>query len=221
MKKKIVIYGKGDFAKLMYHYFKTDSKYNVVAFCVDKPFKNSDTYCKLPLISCEDMYKKYPNKNYQSFVAVGYSNMRIRKIMFDKIKDMGYTCVNYISSKANVDKSLLLGENNVILQGSTIEPFVKINNNNIIWSSVTISHDVKIKSHSFFASQSLVGGFSIIKNNCFIAFKSTIINNIILDKETLLGSCSLQLTNTKKYTQYFGSPTKAISTHKKYGIRLS
>lgn len=220
MKTDIIIYGKGDFAKLMYHYFDTDSSFKVVAFCVDKEYLNNDKFCNLPLISFEDLETKYPVDRFKAFVAIGYSNMRAKKIMFDKIKSKNYECINYISSKAIIDSSVKIGENNVILANTVIEPFVRVENNNIIWSSCNICHDVVIGSHNFIAAQTLIGGFSQIKNNCFMGFNSTIIHNVTLENETLVGVKSLVLKNTKSFTKYIGNPAKSISNHEEEGIKI-
>jgi sugar O-acyltransferase (sialic acid O-acetyltransferase NeuD family) len=216
----IVIYGKGDFAKLMYYYFQHDSNYKVAAFCVDKDYIDADNFCDLPLIAFEDTVKKYPPENFKAFVAVGYSNMRVRKTMFDKIKNKGYHCINYISSKSIINDNAVLGENNVVLENTVIEPFVKIGDNNIIWASSNICHNAIIMSHSFIAAQSLIGGFSIIKNNCFLGFASTIVQNIVLEAETLVSAKSLMLKNSEKYSKYLGTPAKKVANHKKDGIKI-
>ncbi len=217
---EVVIYGIGTFAKLLYYYFTKDSNYKVVAFCADRIYIKDKNFCNLPLIPFEDLERSYSPEKFKVFVAVGYSNMRARKIMFDKIKSKNYECVNYISSKAIIDSSFTIGENNVILENTVIEPFVKITNNNIIWSSSNICHDVFIDSHSFIAAQTLIGGFSKIKNNCFVGFNSTIIQNIVLENETLVGAKSLVLKNTKSFTKYIGNPAKSVSTHEQEGIKI-
>ncbi len=217
---EVVIYGIGTFAKLLYYYFTKDSNYKIVAFCADRIYIKDKNFCNLPLIPFEDLERSYSPEKFKVFVAVGYSNMRARKIMFDKIKSKNYECVNYISSKAIIDSSFTIGENNVILENTVIEPFVKITNNNIIWSSSNICHDVFIDSHSFIAAQTLIGGFSKIKNNCFVGFNSTIIQNIVLENETLVGAKSLVLKNTKSFTKYIGNPAKSVSTHEQEGIKI-
>jgi len=220
MIRNIIIYGKSDFAKLMYHYLKNDTSYNVVAFCVDKEYFDENIYCNLPVIIFEDINKLYPSSSHKVLVAVGYSNMRARKIMFEKVKSKKYKCINYISSKAIIDESVSLGENNIILQNTVIEPFVQIGDNNIIWSSSNICHNVIIESHCFIAAQSVVGGFSIVKNNVFLGFNATILQNIVLEDETLVGAKALILKNTDKYIKYLGNPAKKISSHEEEGIRI-
>lgn len=220
MKINIIIYGKGDFAKLMLYYFNSDTQYNVFAFCVDSKYLTDDTFCGLPIVSFDEIEFKYSPTKFKAFVAAGYSNMRARKMMFESIKAKGYTCVNYISPLAIIDSSIQMGENNVILQNCVIEPYVRIRHNNIIWSSCNICHNVDIYNDSFIASQSLIGGFSIIKDNCFIGFNSTIIQNITLEDETLIGAKALVLNNTERCSKYLGAPAKRVSTHKELGIKI-
>ncbi len=218
--KEIFIYGIGDFAKLMLHYFKTDSSYNVIGFCADSKYINDEEFCKLPIISFEEINLIYPSSKYQVFVAIGYSNMRSRKIIYNKIKSKNYQCVNYISSKATLANNIIIGENNVILENVVIEPFANIGNNNVIWSSSNICHNTKIHSHCFIAAQTLVGGFSEIKENCFLGFNSTVLQNIVLEDETLVAAKTLINRNTKKCTKYMGIPAKLISIHKDNGIQI-
>lgn len=220
MMEKIIIYGKSDFAKLMYYYLKNDSSYNVVAFCVDKEYFDENIYCNLPVVIFEDINKLYPSSSHKVLVAVGYSNMRARKTMFEKVKNKKYKCINYISSKAIIDKTVALGENNIILQNTVIEPFTQLGDNNIIWSSSNICHNVTIESNCFIACQSLVGGFSKINDNCFLGFNSTILQNLVLEEETLVGAKSLVLQDTEKYTKYLGNPARKISSHEKEGISV-
>lgn len=84
------------------------------------------------------------------FIAIGYKEMRNRKVLYDIAKDKGYELANYISSKAIIYDNLEVGENNVIMGNVQIEPFVKIGNNNIFWSDTLICHDTRIKDHNFF-----------------------------------------------------------------------
>lgn len=216
----LVIYGLGDFAKMMRYYFTEDSPHKVVAFCADSSFVTEDTFEGLPVIAFEEVQKIYSSDDHFMFVAVGYSNMRSRKCMFEKAKEKNYRFVNYISSCAKVDKSVKVGVNNIVLQGTQIEPFCKLGDNNIIWSSVNVSHDSLISNHCFIASQSLVGGFSIIEDGCFLGFNCTILQNVHLFQETLVGAKSLVLKSTKPYSKNIGSPTKLIDFHMLDGILI-
>ena len=220
--KEIVIYGVGDFAKTLSSYIEEENQYTIVAYIIDAQYfsKSSTSFNGKPLLSVETFPSNEEYKSCCILLAVGYSNMRARKLMFDKAIETGREIVNFVSNKAIVHKSVQLGIGNIIFPNTVIEPNVKIGNNNIFWSSVNISHDVKIGCHSFFASQSLLGGFCVVNDNCFIGFKGTVLQGVILDIETLVGACSLVLENTGPYGRYLGMPATLTSTHCEKGITI-
>lgn len=221
--QKLFIYGISSFAKQMHYYLTKESgieKYEVVAFCVDKKFKTNDTFCNLPVIEYEEIQKHYPPEKYVALVVIGYSKMRNRKIMYDKIKMKNYTLINYFHPSVEI-RNLKYGDNNIILSQCCIEPFVQIGDNNIIWTSSTICHDTKIQNNNFIAAKTLIGGNCTIENNCFLGFNSTVVQNTNIANETLVGSKSLILKNTTCCNKYIGIPAKSISSHKEKGIEIS
>lgn len=217
---KIIIYGNSDFAELMHYYFTTDSIYEVIGFCVDKDYIKSDKFLNIPLVPFEIVDKIFPPTEYKMFVAVGYKNMRLRKELYKKTIDKGYSHINYISSKAVVDKSNIIGKNNAILHNVVLEPFSKIGDNNIINTNVIICHHAEIMNDCFIAAKTLVGGFTIIKNNCFLGFSSTILQKLVIEDETLVAASSVVNRNSFKYDFLAGTPAKLISQHEVNGIEI-
>lgn len=217
---KIIIYGNGDFAKLMYLYFQSDSGFQVVAFCADKKYIHEREIYGLKVYDFETIEKEFEVERFKMFVAIGYGNMRARERMFYKAKNKGYDLINYVSSTVIMSPNINLGENNAILHGVIIEPNVDIGNNNIIWSSTTICHDGRIGDHNFIAAGTVIGGFSKIDDLCFIGFNSTIIQNIHILNESLIGAKSLQLSNTVACSKWVGSPSKIVGYHQE-GIKIS
>ena len=216
---KLIIYGNGDFSELMYYYFTSDSQYIVSGFCVDREYIKNDTFLNKPLVAFEDVKKIFPPEDYEMFVAVGYKSMRLRKLLFEKTKC--YKHANYISSKAHLDYSNNLGENNAILHNVVLEPFAKIGNNNIVNTNVVICHHAEVGNDCFIAANSLIGGFSIVRDNCFIGFSSTILQKLLIKEETLIASGSIMNKNSSKCTMYAGVPAKAISIHQDNGIQIN
>ncbi|MDH4562759.1 acetyltransferase [Pseudomonas sp. BN411] len=219
-RRKMIIYGGGTFAALMRYLFESDSNYVVVAYCLDRKFIASSEIDGLPVVAFEDVENIYSPKDFDMFIAIGYSGMRNRVLMYERAKQKDFMLANYVSSDSVVSDSVVLGENNAILQGVQIEPFVSIGDNNVIWSSVNICHDSKVGNHSFIAAKSTIGGFSAVGNNCFIGFGSTIIHNVSLADETLVGACSLITSDTNKYSKNIGIPAKEIGFHADEGIKI-
>jgi sugar O-acyltransferase (sialic acid O-acetyltransferase NeuD family) len=220
--KDVVIYGAGSFARMMRLYLDRVPGQKVAAFCVDEAFMEGvNRFDDLPLVAFENVECLYPQDLNLMFVAIGYANMRTRRIMYERAFRKGYQFVNYIDRDAMLDETVVLGFNNVVFGGSVLEPFSKLGDNNIIWSSVTISHDVKVGNHCFFASQSLIGGNCVIGDNSFFGFNSTCAQNIVVEKESLIGAKSLVLANTGAFSKNVGVPSVEVSNHMDGGIMIS
>jgi sugar O-acyltransferase (sialic acid O-acetyltransferase NeuD family) len=187
--KKIVIVGATTNARLSKWYFENDSEFTVVAFSVNKVFIKETSLLGLPVVPFEDLENIYSPSEYSAFVAIGYTQMnKIRERMYYEVKAKGFELVNYISSKCSFLTTENIGDNNLILEDNTIQPFVKIGSNNVIWSGNHLGHDTVIHNHITITSQVVVSGFCEIKNNCFLGVNATLHNEITLEKETLVGA---------------------------------
>jgi sugar O-acyltransferase (sialic acid O-acetyltransferase NeuD family) len=218
MKQKIVIYGGGTFAKLMLYHFSHDSDYEVVAFCLDKQYISADYFCDLPVLAFESIENDYPATDFPMFVAIGYSNMRNRSIMFHKAKDKGYALINFISRKAITRDDLVIGENNVIFSSSDAEPGVTIGNNNIFWTRSILGHGVKVGHHNYFSGGAGLGGNCVIGDYCFMGNAALMINGITIADETFLVAGAVILRDSEPATKYHGNPARRVSQHLEEGI---
>lgn len=204
----ILIYGKGDFAKLILTYLKDDENYNVIGFCADPNYVNASEYLGYPLYDIDEVNEFVDVESVSFFVAVGYSSMAAREIMFNKLFNKGYKLINIYCKGCSIHHTVEIGVNNIFMPLTLIEPFSKIGNNNIFWSSSLICHDTKIKDHNFFASQSVVGGFSRVGSCNFFGFKSTVVDNLKVQDFIVLGATSLLLSDANKQGKYIGIPAK-------------
>lgn len=218
--KSLIIFGVGDFAKLMRHYFDGAGDYRVIAYCAERAYIKESAIDGLPVVPLERVNTDFPPDSFDMFVACGYTSMRARRIMFEKAREKGYALANFISPHAIVDETLQIGSNNVIFQGTSVEPFCKIGDNNILWSMVSVIHHATIHNHCFIASQTVVGGRVTVGDNCFLGFHSTIMQDVKLEEETLVGSKTLILENTKPFSKYLGIPGKCVGEHQARGVEI-
>jgi sugar O-acyltransferase (sialic acid O-acetyltransferase NeuD family) len=190
--KKIIIIGSTTNARLAKWYFDNDSDYEVVAFSVNKEYITDGSWLGLPVVPFEDLEKLYSPTEYSAFVAIGYTKMnKIREKMYNEAKDKGFVLPNYISSKCSFLTHEPIGDNNLILEDNTIQPFVKIGSNNVFWSGNHIGHDTVIHNHITITSHVVVSGYCEIKNNCFLGVNATLHNEVILEKETLVAAAAI------------------------------
>lgn len=194
---KLVIFGAGDIARLAHYYFTRDSEHEVVAFTVNKQYLQSDTFLDLPLVSFEDLKDAYDPAHHKMFVALSYARMnKIREEKYHQVKDLGYQLVSYVSSRCSFLTDYPVGDNCLILEDNTIQPFVKIGNNVTFWSGNHIGHDSVIDDHCFLASHIVVSGYVHIRHNCFIGVNATLRNSITIAPETLIGAGAVIMKNT-------------------------
>ena len=209
MKKKLIIFGNGDFAQLAHYYFNSDSVYEVVAFTLDSRYINEATFCGLPIIAFEKISEHYTPKHYEIFIALGYSKINaVRKEKYLAVKALGYKIASFISSHATVLNEGRIGENCFIFEDNTIQPFVTIGNNVTLWSGNHIGHHSTIKDHSFIASHVVVSGGVEIGEQCFIGVNATLRDHIKIGDRCVIGAGALLLVDAEPEGVYIGTATE-------------
>jgi len=174
--------------------------------------------CGLPIIAFESIENTYPASEYAMFVAIGYSKMRNRPIMFNKAKDKHYKLVNFISKQAIVRDNLNIGENNVILSSTDIEPFVTIGNNNVFWTGGILGHGLTIGHHNYISGNCGLGGDCLIGDRCFMGNAAVMVNGLRIADETFMVAGTVILKDTDASAKYHGNPAKRIGYHHETGI---
>jgi sugar O-acyltransferase (sialic acid O-acetyltransferase NeuD family) len=204
----IVIFGAGDIARLAHFYFRTDSPHDVVAFVVDAPFRTTDTFDGLPLVSFEEAAERYPPAQYAGFVAIGYAKMnRVRKEKYERMRAVGYELVSYVSSRCTY-LTTPPGDNCFILEDNTVQPFVTIGNNVTLWSGNHIGHDSIVEDHCFITSHVVVSGRVRVGTGSFLGVNATLRNAITIGPESLIAAGAVIMKNTSPKGVYYPERAK-------------
>lgn len=218
MKKDLVVYGAGDLAKLMCTYFAQDSGYRIAGFCVDRGRLSADRFLGLPLVAFEEIEQHFNPVACEMFVAIGYSKMRDRRLLYERAKAKGYALASYISSNAHVWPDAVIGENNVLMPFVHVEPFVHVGNNNLFWSDTLVTHGVRVGDHNYCGAKCILGGHSVINDECFLGNGAVLINGIHLNDGSHILPGSVVYQDTKPHSKYLGNPARTIGTHEETGI---
>lgn len=196
MRRNLIIVGIGETADIAYEYFTFDSDYNVIAYSVNREYITDSVYNSLPLIPLENLEQEYSPDTHDVFIAVSSNHLnRDRTKLFNEIKSKGYNCATYISSRAFVWKTAVIGENCMIFENNVIQHKVHIGNNVIIWSGNHIGHQTIIEDNCFLSSHIVISGFCRIGKYSFIGVNSTIANNINIGKDCFIGAASIIYNN--------------------------
>lgn len=201
--KKLIIVGAGETAVLAYEYFTHDSDYSVVAFSVERAYLKNTNLFGLPVVPLEELHEIYKPNRHSLFVAVSSTSLnRVRTRLYEYVKEKGYRCASYVSSRAFVWHNVYIGENCFIFENNTIQPFVNIGNNVVLWSGNHIGHNTIINDHCFISSQVVISGYCSIGESCFLGVNSTIINNISVGRDCFIGAGALIQKNTEEGKVY-------------------
>lgn len=212
--KKLVIIGNSPNSRLARFFFETDSEYDVVAYAVNREYLTADTFDNLPNVALEDLEKIYPPQTHDAFVAVGYNKMnKVREALYNATKAKGYKLPNYISSRCSFLTREPIGDNNLILEDNTIQPFVNIGSNNVLWSGNHIGHDGSIGDHNFITSHVVVSGFVKITHHCFLGVNATLRDDITIAPETLIAAGAIIMKDTVEKGVYL--PPRTVLFDKK------
>ncbi|MCK9472187.1 hypothetical protein [Sulfurimonas sp.] len=195
--QKIIIYGNGKIAKIIYQFIKKE--YEVVAFTVENDYLKEDFIEGLPVVSFENIEKEYDTNKHKMIIAVGYVQMNnIREQKYLEAKKKGYEFINYIHPSVEMHDNIKIGKNNVILDHVTIQPYVNIGNSNFIWSNAVIAHGCALGDTNWITSGVVISGDTTVKSKCFLGVNATIGHNIILDNENFIGANTLVTKNTNE-----------------------
>lgn len=207
--KKIVIFGCSSYTNSIISLCDRIGGIDVIAICVDDSYLSQfpDAYNGIQVIGFSEALRKYSDAFYT--LAIGYKNMRSRKVVYEKLKQHNLEIATLVSPNSIVSTKNI-GQGCIIFDGVVIENDACIQNNVTIWSNVTICHDVNVGDHCFIAASTTIGGFTSIGELSFIGFNSTFLDSVRVGKECLIGSCSLVTSNIIDYSKCYGIPARFI-----------
>lgn len=201
--RKLVIFGTRQIAEVCGFYFEHDSDYQVVAYTVDGAFLTAEQFQGRPVVASEELRKQFSPADHDVFVAIGYGKMNgLRASKFAAIKEFGYRCARYVSSKAFTWPGLEIGENTFVMEANVVQPFASIGADTIIWSGNHIGHHAQIGDHCFLASHIVVSGDVEIGERSFIGVNVTLRNGIKVAPRCLIGAGALITADTKPDAVY-------------------
>lgn len=195
----LLIYGNGRIAKILFQYLKNNS--NVAAFTVDHQVIGDTAIENLPVIPFETVQDQYPTAAHKMIIAVGYAEMnKIRETKYIEAKEKGYEFINYIHPSVELHENVVIGENNVVLEHATLQPYSRLGNSNFIWSNAVVGHGSTVADNCWITSGAVVAGDAVISSNCFLGINATIGHNVNLGYENFVGANALisKSTNEKE-----------------------
>jgi sugar O-acyltransferase (sialic acid O-acetyltransferase NeuD family) len=207
-KRRVVVFGVGDFARIARYYLTHDSPYEVVAHTVTADSSAASEFLGLPVVPFERIAEAYPPAEAGMFVAIAYSRVnRSRREIFERARALGYPMVRYVCSKATTWPDLSIGDGTFVFENNVVQPYVQIGEDTVLWSGNHIGHDSRIGSHVFIASHAVVSGNCRIGDGTFVGVNATIRDGVTIGAECVIGAGAIVLRDVPD-----GAVLKAVAT---------
>jgi UDP-perosamine 4-acetyltransferase len=208
MKPKVVIVGASGHAKVIIDILKSCGKYEIVG-CTSA-FGNSKDIDGVPILGDDKILPILFNKGVKhAFVAIG--DNKVRKIVFEKMKNLGYQLINVISPFSYIASSATLGEGIAVMPGAVINAYSKIHDNVIINTGATIDHDNEIESHSHIAPGCNLAGNIKVEEGAFLGVGCKVIPEKNIGKWSIVGAGSVVIRDVENYSKVIGIPARKIN----------
>ena len=197
MKKKIIVIGAGQQAKVTIDNIEEQNKYQIFGL-VDSNINNiySNKVYGYDIVCADSDLKKLieENKDIEGYilgVGIGVDgSLKIRNKLYSNI-DKLIEPVNIIHPSANISKRAIIGKGNIIEAYSKICNDCQIGNHCLIQSFSSVNHDQVIGDNTMIACNvtlagKSIGSNSIIAEGSSIGFKKKVGNNcLVMDGSVL------------------------------------
>jgi len=207
---RVIVFGLQDFASLAHFYLRHDSEHEVVAFSVTRDYLPAEPRFEgLPVVAFEEIERHYPPSEYRFFAPLSHRGMnRLRAKIFAQVKDKGYRCISYVSSRATLFPGTPIGENCFILEDNTIQPYTAIGNNVVLWSGNHIGHHSTIADHVLFTSHVVLSGHCRVDPYCFFGVNATLRDGLHIAEGSLIAMGACVTRSTEPWGVYKGNPAR-------------
>ena len=213
--KKLLIFGlKRNFKIIVNEIFKFQN-YKIIGF-VDENIKVKSVKIDNKKISnlTKNIKSIINNKNVSGLVTFG--DNYLRKKIYEKVHKINknFKWEILISKNAIVDKSVKIGQGSIIMPGVIINCYSKIGKMSLINTGSIIEHDNILKDFSSTAPGVTTSGNLTLGELSHLGTASTVIHDIKIGQNTILGANSLAIKNLDKNSVYVGNPAKKIKKRK-------
>jgi sugar O-acyltransferase (sialic acid O-acetyltransferase NeuD family) len=209
--RKLIIVGDSAFAEIAHEYFAGTSRYEPVAFAVEKAFLKRDALLGIPVVPFEGLAERFSPQTHDVYVAIVYTQLnRLRTRLAHAAKTAGYGLASYVSPHAFVWPNVRIGEHCFIFENNVVQPFVTLGDNIVLWSGNHIGHHSHVRDNVFISSHVVVSGFCEIGANSFLGVNVAISNNISVAKDCWVGPGVVLVKDTNE-GELYKSPSSEVA----------
>ena len=204
MSKDVIIIGAGGHAKVIADIIYKSGD-NLIGFLDDNlANRGKEIYLGKKVLGTTKDIKNY-NKNY---FIIGIGNNSIRKKINNENNLKLYTAIH---PSAIIAQDVKIGTGSVIMAGVVINPGTVIGKNCIINTCSSLDHDNLLEDYVHISPGAHLAGTVSVKEGTWICTGATIINNITIAQNNIIGAGSVVIKDINEENgTYVGVPVKKL-----------
>lgn len=206
MSKTLYILGAGGHGKVVADAAKKMRQWKQVYFLDDKLFGE-----EILGIHVKDKISaavEYNGADVEFIIAIG--NNSIREQLQLSLIEENCCMATIIHPFTSISESVIIGRGTVIFAGVVINPSTLIGEGCILNTSCSVDHDGNIGNYVHLSPGARLAGEVSIGDRTWVATNATVINNIHIMNDSVIGANSLVLEGMNEEGVYVGNPSRRI-----------
>lgn len=157
--------------------------------------------------------KKYDPKDLE--IVIGMGEPAYKELVWNRVKEAGYSCATIIHPDAEVTPSAKLGEGVVVRKGVIVSSDSVVGDNVILQSYVIVGHDTVIGNHCQISSFTDVAGHCRVGNRVFIGLGACIKDGLVICDDAIVSMGAAVMKNVDAEMIVMGNPARVIGKNEK------
>lgn len=151
----------------------------------------------------------FPDKYLHLYCVLAIGDNHERKEIYNKLISLNFKLPNIISNYSFVDRTVVMGEGNIIAHAVIINAQTIIGSNNLINTGSLVEHDCRVKDHTHIGPRAVLCGGVKISGSVFIGAGATLIPNISIEETSTVAAGAVVIKHvTDKGSVTIGVPAK-------------
>lgn len=209
MNKPVIIIGAGGHAKVLADCLRLQGI--PVLGALDKTISPGSETSDLPILGDDNAICAYPCESVELVNGLGsVGDTSLRKNIFDRFKQQGYTFRPVIHPSAIIARDCLLEEGVQVMAGAVVNIGAKIAADSIINTGAIIDHECNIGRHVHIAPGTTLSGGVRVADDVHIGTGATVIQGIRIGAGALVGAGAVVIRNVDAGAKVAGVPARDI-----------
>ena len=183
----VLLYGRGGFCKTAIDIIEQSCCYRIHGI-IEYHYPETEEIYGVKVIGNDDDLLHYYEEGYHKILNVVMSrhSQYYRKPPYDMLKKIGFECINLVHRNATVERTVIMGEGNIICAGAVIGSDVRIGSNCIVNCNAVVSHDCIISDSCHIASGAILASGVVVGENTLIGQGCTIYNDVKIGSNVIV-----------------------------------